>query len=172
MCLLHYIQNEVREKRNSKQYGFLVLLNMASSAAERELRGKVLLVLLSFHTEKETKSQSGPTQTIHPIRGARLYLSPEGLEVMTQSKYSLAAMESSTLFTSLVKLPSTCLLVACDLSAYTGTQCKQGPWRVGINPPPHNGDVETCHPRCNDRRYSSRKRTTAVAVCVSRLVAQ
>lgn len=39
------------------------------------------------------------------------YLSPEGLEVMTQSKYSLAAMESSTLFTSLVKLPSTCLLL-------------------------------------------------------------
>ncbi|KAA8579498.1 hypothetical protein FQN60_006591, partial [Etheostoma spectabile] len=33
------------------------------------------------------------------------------LEVMTQSKYSLAAIESSTLFTSLVKLPSTCLLL-------------------------------------------------------------
>lgn len=39
------------------------------------------------------------------------YLSPEGLEFMTQSKYSLAAKESSTLFTSLVKLPSTCLLL-------------------------------------------------------------
>lgn len=56
------------------------------------------------------------------------YLSPEGLEVMTQIKYSLAAKESSTLFTSLVKLPSTCLLLnssallcVSDLSAYTGT---------------------------------------------------
>lgn len=40
-----------------------------------------------------------------------LYLSPEGLEAITHSKYSLAAMESSTLFTSLVKVPSTCLLL-------------------------------------------------------------
>lgn len=51
----------------------------------------------------------------------KFYLSPEGLEVMTQIKYSLAAMESSTLFTSLVKLPSTCLLCVSDLSTYTGT---------------------------------------------------
>lgn len=59
----------------------------------------------------------------------KLYLSPEGFEFMTQSKYSLAAMESSTLFTSLVKLPSTCLLLnasallcVSDLSTYTGAQ--------------------------------------------------
>lgn len=54
-----------------------------------------------------------------------LYLSPEGLEAITHSKYSLAAMESSTLFTSLVKVPSTCLLLnvstllfVSDLSMY------------------------------------------------------
>lgn len=69
------------------------------------------------------------------------YLSPDGLEVMTQSKYSLAARESSTLFTSLVKLPSTCLLLKAsarppvsDLSMYTGTQCKRRPIRAPICP--------------------------------------
>lgn len=62
------------------------------------------------------------------------YLSPEGLEFMAHSMSSFAAMESSTLLTSLVKLPSTCLLLsnaaaaaallcASDLSAYTAARC-------------------------------------------------
>lgn len=136
---------------------------------------KVLLVLLPFHTAKERKSQSGPTKTIRPIRGAQLYLSREGLEVMTQSKYSLAAMESSTLFTSLVKLPSTCLLLhldVCDLGVYTGTQCKQGPWRVGITPTATTGKPATRAATTIACSYSSHKRTTAVIVCVLCLVAQ
>lgn len=51
------------------------------------------------------------------------YLSPDGLEFMTQSKYSLAAKASSTLFTSLVKLPSTCLRLksTSDLRVYNAT---------------------------------------------------
>lgn len=59
------------------------------------------------------------------------YLSPEGLEFMAHSMSSLAAIESSTLLTSLVKLPSTCLLLGAtaatllcvsDLGTYTAAR--------------------------------------------------
>lgn len=85
-----------------------------------------LLVNVSFLTAKEReKSGLACIQIVQIYHGILLYLSPEGLEVITHSKYSLAAMESSTLFTSLVKVPSTCLLLnastllfVSDLSMY------------------------------------------------------
>lgn len=58
------------------------------------------------------------------------YLATEGLEFITHSKYSFAAMLSSTLFISLVKLPSTCRLCSDSMprgsSSLSGqqTQCE------------------------------------------------
>lgn len=88
--------------------------------------------LLSFpvfsYCKREKITIMATKQIVRSVVLTHCYLSPEGLEVITQSKYSLAAMESSTLFTSLVKLPSTCLLLNAssrlsisDLSMYTGT---------------------------------------------------
>lgn len=72
----------------------------------------ISMVNLSFLAAKE-RQKSGLVcrQTDHMCHVILFYLSPEGLEVITHSKYSLAAMESNTLFTSLVKVPSTCLLL-------------------------------------------------------------
>lgn len=76
----------------------------------------VSLVNLSFLAAKEReKSGLACTQMDQIHQGVLLYLSPEGLDVITHSKYSLAAMESSTLFTSLVKVPSMCLLLNASL---------------------------------------------------------
>lgn len=102
----------------------------------------VLLVSLPFLPAKE-KEKSGllceqRDQIYHDVL---LYLSPEGLEAITHSKYSLAAMESSTLFTSLVKVPSTCLLLnastllfVSDLSMYDIT----GHLNQCLTPTPQN----------------------------------
>lgn len=130
VCITHLSKKKTFKRSHPKLYGFLFLLNMAQCAAQRE-SWSVSLARLSFLTAKrENHNHTEPRiPVIHQMsRVTRFYLSPEGLEVMTQSKYSLAAMESSTLFTSLVKLPSTCLLLNAsprlsisDLSMYTGT---------------------------------------------------
>lgn len=64
-----------------------------------------------FLLQKKEKSGLGCIRIDQINQVIFLYLSPEGLDIITQSKYSLAAMESSTLLTSLVKVPSTCLLL-------------------------------------------------------------
>lgn len=108
------------------QYGFILLCMAFVCSTQRKAMGIVLLVSLSFLPAKEI-GKSGPLceQRDQIYHGVLLYLSPEGLEAITHSKYSLAAMESSTLFTSLVKVPSTCLLLnastllfVSDLSMY------------------------------------------------------
>lgn len=118
--------------QHAEQYGFLFLLCMAFCAALRGSPRWVLIGPLVFSGCKREKISIIAGLAFLWVRQIgqviTFYLSPEGLEVMTQSKYSLAAMESSTLFTSLVKLPSTCLLLnasallyVSDLSMYTGT---------------------------------------------------
>lgn len=74
------------------------------------------LVNLSFVAAKEREKSGLACIQIYQIPQVILfYLSPEGLEVITHSKYFLAAKESSTLFTSLVKVPSICLLLNASL---------------------------------------------------------
>lgn len=108
------------------QYGFILLCMAVVWCTQRKSLTIVSLVNLSFLAAKE-KEKSGLAciQIDQIYRVILLYLSPEGLDVITHSKYSLAAMESSTLFTSLVKVPSTCLLLnassllcVSDLSMY------------------------------------------------------
>lgn len=86
----------------------------------------VSFVNLSFLAAKEREKSGFARMKIDQIHHLiLLYLSPEGLDVITHSRYSLAAMESSTLLMSLVKVPSTCLLLKAssllcvsDLSMY------------------------------------------------------
>lgn len=94
-------------------------------STQRKASVIVLLVRLSFLPAKEREKSGLLWEQRDQILTFMLYLSPEGLEAITHSKYSLAAMESSTLFTSLVKVPSTCLLLnvstllfVSDLSMY------------------------------------------------------
>lgn len=111
--------------------------------AQRESLNECLIGSLVFSYCKRKKvtirlmSKKHTFSIYHISHVTQFYLSLEGLEVMTHSIYSLAAKESSTLFTSLVKLPSTCLLLNAspclsisDLSVYTDAQCKHCPVRV------------------------------------------
>lgn len=97
-------------------------------------------LFVSSYCKKERKKSRQVHTVKVSVKAAPDHLSLEGLEVMTHSKYCLAAMESRTLLTSLVKLPSTCLLLNASsslssLSMHTGTQCKHNPRWVTAGKP-------------------------------------